>query len=444
MEDTQKQKILDLRKDYIDNGSLVFRVELDKYLPAKELDEKRVEVSKGINKLLSDLFSKKIDLSTFKSEVDGINKRNRLWGFKGMNGQMFFNMLYNRSEEKDLKEDLFNLLKETLLIPKDISDAKLKIKSMIKFIEILEKMIDSKQERPRKKSILFFLSYFWQIQDPKIFPIFYNSLEIVLKDLSLIKEEDYLEDYYQQFYNINLEIKELLSDNERVDLWFVEHVLWHYYNNNVRVAKPETEVIIIKEKIRKKEESSSDLFLPPIVADISLIAKNDEILQKNYSPKLLEDVFEEKIFYLFKILGFNTEKLGKGHRDADGIAQAKKHRFALVYDCKVRAKPFNLLADDERTLEEYIENNRKKLIREGIDRVYFLIISGEFTEPDNKLIKEIKIKSGANEIIFVRADQLLSILKKKMLDPSIDLDDIERIFCQSGLLEDQDIEELGA
>ena len=144
------------------------------------------------------------------------------------------------------------------------------------------------------------------------------------------------------------------------------------------------------------------------------------------------------------MLGFEVEKLGKGHRDADGIALSKTYHFALVYDCKVRTNGFSLNADDERTMIEYIENNKKKLSREGIDNVYFFIISGKFNELNELSIREIKRKSGAREVIFIKAEQLLEILKKKLIDPSIELVDIERILWKTGILEDETLEELGS
>ena len=36
------------------------------------------------------------DVATFKSTVDGLNKRFPLWGFMGIKGQMFFNQLAKR------------------------------------------------------------------------------------------------------------------------------------------------------------------------------------------------------------------------------------------------------------------------------------------------------------------------------------------------------------
>ena len=83
-----------------------------------------------------------------KYKNDSLNKRHRLWGFKGINGQMFFNMLYNLSERKGLSEDLSNVLKNCLKIPNDIEEAKDKIKTLLDFIDDLSNLADSKIEFP--------------------------------------------------------------------------------------------------------------------------------------------------------------------------------------------------------------------------------------------------------------------------------------------------------
>lgn len=441
MEETIIRKLLEFAKKYADDGELVHRVELDRNLPAKELDEKRVEVANQIKSLLNDFFNGDISLEEFKYKNDSLNKRNRFWGFKGINGQMFFNMLYNLSEKKGLSEDLNDLLKNCFRVPDNIEEAKDKIRILLKFIEDLYNLADSKIECPRKKSVLFYLSYFWQIQDPKKWPIFYNSLEITLKSLGYLKEEEDLVEYYEKFYYLNLNMENLLKKHypEKSSLWFVEHVLWYYYQNQIKFKKPKE--VPIKEST---EEISFDEFLPPIVADLDLVAENNNIIKKKYDEKQIDSIFEEKCLHLFNMLGFTVEKLGVGLRDADGIALAKRDGFAIIYDCKMREKGYSLRTDD-RIIEEYILTNKRYLLKDyGIERLYFFIISSKFNNIDKGSINNIRIKTGVKEIVFIRAEQLLSILKNKLLNPSIDLEDLERLFRTSGILKDEDLEELGS
>jgi hypothetical protein len=41
-----------------------------------------------------------LNLAEFKTKVDGINKRNAFWGFKGPKGQMFFNMVVSVADDR--------------------------------------------------------------------------------------------------------------------------------------------------------------------------------------------------------------------------------------------------------------------------------------------------------------------------------------------------------
>ncbi len=440
--ETQIKKFLNSAEKYVNDGELVFRVELDKNLPARDLDRSRLEVINQIKDLLNNFVNGEITLKDFKSNNDSINKRNRFWGFKGINGQMFFNMLYNLSKKKGILEDLNDILKICLKIPNNIEEAKNKIQILLKFIDNLFQLADSKRECPRKKSVLFYLSYFWQIQDSKKWPIFYNSLEITLKNLGYLIVEEDLTEYYEKFYRLNLNMENLLKKDypEKSNLWFVEHILWYYYQNQIKVKKPKE--VSVKES--GKEEVSLDEFLPPIVADLDLVAENNEIIRKKYDEKQIDNIFEEKCFHLFKMLGFAVEKLGIGKRDADGIALAKQNGFAIIYDCKMREKGYSLRTDD-RIIEEYILTNKRRLSKEyGINRLYFFIISSRFNKIDRGSINDIRIKTGVKEIIFIRAEQLLNILKNKLITPSIDLEDLERLFSTSGVLEDESLGELGS
>ena len=58
-----------------------------------ELDLNRVTVIEGkLAPLLSGFLSGAVPLADFKSKIDSINKSNEYLGFKGIKGQMFFNM----------------------------------------------------------------------------------------------------------------------------------------------------------------------------------------------------------------------------------------------------------------------------------------------------------------------------------------------------------------
>src|SRR5207249_2751293 len=81
----------------------------------RERDEDRVRHIEGdLKPLLKGFLEGRVALSDFKSQIDGLNKRYQYWGFKGIKGQMFFNMLVNTaSDEKECEHEL----KKALVTP---------------------------------------------------------------------------------------------------------------------------------------------------------------------------------------------------------------------------------------------------------------------------------------------------------------------------------------
>lgn len=223
MEDKQKKIALELLEDFNKDAYVANQ---GKRQSVEEFDKERLETLKNVKSILEDFFKETISLEEFKKRIDSLNKQNPYWGFRGINGQMFFNMLYKSSSDK---KALKNLLIEILIIPKDIKDAKGKINKIIDFIKISTKEID-KRKLPRVKSVLFFASYFWQIQGPKLWPIFYSSMEQTLLDLGILEQKEDLADYYEEFYKLNMELLSLFKEKySDADLWFVEHVFWKHF-----------------------------------------------------------------------------------------------------------------------------------------------------------------------------------------------------------------------
>ncbi|MGD0160183.1 MAG: restriction endonuclease FokI C-terminal domain-containing protein [Candidatus Bathyarchaeia archaeon] len=439
----EREVALNLLESYTKNGERCLEPSLDVQVPCKELDEKRLTVIGRIAPLLNSFFDQKITLEKFKLEIDSINKRNRLWGFKGMNGMMFFNMLYNSSQEVGLLQSLHQTLLDCLKAPRDLKEAKEKLARFVGFVGNINHSMMSKgmakRKAPKTKSSLFFLSYFWQIQDPEKFPIFYNSLEISFKNLGFLTETEQLDLYYESFFELNNCLKDLFAQNlnRKTNFWDVEHIVWNYYNAEVRLKTK----VVLQPQGMKGPLVVSDDFLPPVISDLPLIARNDDTIQKRYVGKELEDVFEDKVYLLFRLMKFEVEKLGRGKRGPDGIAKDKENHYAIIYDCKCRMDKFSLHAVDDRTLIEYIDENKKKLKKEGIEKIYFMIISSDF-DVSEKQLRKISVSSGASSIIMMRAELLLSVLKRYFMDPDITKEDLEMLFAITGVIKEQDIEDI--
>ncbi|WP_162994061.1 hypothetical protein [Halalkalicoccus subterraneus] len=105
-------QVRDVWETYQANFSDVESVSAGGFPPDK-LDTARRERIPTLLETLSDFVEGNLAPGEFKSEIDGQNKRHRLWGFKGMNGMMFFNMLYNSSGESR-EQELAELLRTVL------------------------------------------------------------------------------------------------------------------------------------------------------------------------------------------------------------------------------------------------------------------------------------------------------------------------------------------
>jgi len=95
MNDAQKNRAIQIWQKYCDEG--VYLLNASKEYTQEELDQARIKVIPEVRSILENYLLGKTQLDEFKTQNDSINKRHRLWGFKGINGQMFFNLLTKTS-----------------------------------------------------------------------------------------------------------------------------------------------------------------------------------------------------------------------------------------------------------------------------------------------------------------------------------------------------------
>ena len=440
---TQKSKVIEIWDYYIKNR-MKFINASEEYTQ-EELDQEREKVIFEAKKLISGYTTGKLSFEEFKTEIDSLNKRNRLWGFKGMNGQMYFNMLTNSSTGAGLLDNFKSILKETVVIPNDISEAKRKIESLVKFSDSLANYVSDKRQAPRTGSCNFFITYFWQIQDHHKWPIYYKSMLDALLDTGLWSPSGDLPKDYEEFYQLNYEMKAIISEKTKKEctLWDVEHALWVWGIRN-EVTDETTSEEIIEAQYPASELPTS--FIPPVVSILPLLAKNDpqmiEACQKTGIS--VEKAFEEKISVLFKMLGYKVESMGQGYgRVPDGVAVCSEFHYALIYDAKVRTNGYTVGTDD-RAIKEYIFYETDRLKRQGIRNIYFLIISSTFNGDFDDVIRSIKMDTEVRELIFVEAAALLTLLEQKLRNCDLDLgpNGIQSFFAQSGIISNTEMKRL--
>ena len=161
-------------------------------------DEKRVEVIGSTLRPLVDKYLRvRLNSIPSNTQIDSINKRNEYWGFKGIKGQMFFNMIVNIASDP---EEIDQELKSALVVPGNEKIGASRIRTFNSYVRRLgEEHVavgGSARGKPKPSSIPFFLSYFWQIQDPDSWPVYFTNSVNVMGDLNLWKPGDDLADAY--------------------------------------------------------------------------------------------------------------------------------------------------------------------------------------------------------------------------------------------------------
>jgi len=207
-----------------------------------ELDGNRERLIEGeLKPLVLNYLNGQVKLPEFKSKVDGLNKQNGYWGFKGIKGQMFFNILVNVS--KDASE-CDRELKAVLAVPTSEEIARSRLTTFISYVgRMREQHIESggsKQGAPKLGSIPFFVSYFWQIQDRTVWPIYYTNSVQMMASLNFWQPTTDLVEDYIAYKHLHEELVTLFSQDSHkpIDLYQVEHVFWWKGGNPFGGNKP--------------------------------------------------------------------------------------------------------------------------------------------------------------------------------------------------------------
>lgn len=335
------------------------------------------------------------------------------------------------------------------MLPTSPEQASKVMEGFAQFTKSLSSFVDDQRGAPKIGSIPFFLSYFWQVQAPKDFPVYYTSMVTVLQDYNLWTPDETIGKNYVSFYYLNHELRDLFSQTQgrELTLWDVEHAFWF-------MTQPESplmqEVVSSSQTIPNYDKKTMldelpDSYIPPIVSILPRLAINDPELVR-LSQKMgssIEVVFEKRIDVLFKMLGYETEALGYGHgRVPDGIAICREYHYAIGYDAKVRQQPY-AMGTEERAIREYISSLTDKLRRQGIGYIYFMIISSSFSGDHDDIIRSIKMNTEVREIILVEVGALVALLEAKLKNPSLTLGPhgIQPMLVNSGVLTEADVRE---
>lgn len=451
------EPVCDLWDTYEANRDQIESVSAGGWGP-RELNDARKDRIPVLTEMLNEFFNGDFELHEFKSEIDGQNKRHRLWGFKGMNGMMFFNMLYNSAGES--REELADLLRSVLKSPSTESEIETKIRELEQFVKGLREEADDLRSAPRLGSIPYYISYFWQLQNPDTYPVYYTSFRNGLSDLAIWEPPSDLVDTYLEFLALNKQIRDILSDHadKEIHLWEIEHAFYYWQNREESEATNEASEDT-DSKATSEERSPNtlpDSYIPPIVSILPDLARRTDRMAElaEQTGTTIESLFENRLAVCFRMIGFTVEDLGQGSgRNPDGILKYRGNdsSYAIIYDAKSSAESFSLRAGEERQFEDYINRNVRELERSGFDNVYFGVISGSFTDDAREAIRGLKIRTPIREVRLIEIDALMELLESSLRDPEFRLGPggyndvgVQDFFVESGILSKSVVrEELG-
>lgn len=379
-----------------------------------EGDRKRADlIDSTLKPLVSAYFDGSVPLAAFKTQVDGINKRNQLWGFKGVKGQMFFNMLTNAAEDDD---EFDTELKAVLHVPHSEEQAVAQLTPFRSFvIRTGERFVGVKgklHSRPQPGSIPFFVSYFWQIQQRDVWPVYYTTTVQSMADLNLWQETGEIDADYLSYKRFHEALVAVFSEAAGRPFTFydVEHVFW-FKSGRVIGGVPKTGDIasaegdtaaLIKPALNSSVVTNGavtlpDSYVPPIVAVIPRLAVHEPEIRDaaRRAGTSIERALEKSCNAAFTVLGYETKLLGQGMgRLPDGQAVAQDESYGILWDAKVRTDGYSMGTDD-RTIREYISTQSRDLKRRrGLRNIYYVIISSSFTDEFDDLIRSLKMETN--------------------------------------------------
>jgi Restriction endonuclease FokI, C terminal len=409
------------------------------------IDEKRIEAIATLKIIIEDFLISKIDIAEFKTDIDSFNKQNNFWGFTSIKGQMFFNLLLKSSESEEQNKKLTKLLKECITEPKNLADALSKVEAMDKYTSAIFNKAPDKRKAPNPGSVCYFLSYFWQIHNYQQWPVMFSSIIVSFTDIGLWAEPTTHKEAYNTFYNLNEEIKQILSKHtgRNISNWEAEHCFWNF-RTITAYPKPTT-----KSKEDKVKEAIADntvsalkvasfninTYLLPVISNLVELGSETENSSAAKGSK-----FEKAVCEVFKQLGFNVQQLGQGTgREPDLIAIHKEENVAFIVDAKAYANGYMMGAADERAIKEYISHYCPKLQKDGIKKIGFLIVSNAFKSDFANFINEITWKTDIKRFSLLTSDALLHLLAYKSKDQLHLSEIIEAIISLGTSISAQDI-----
>ncbi len=432
----QETKLLQQCRQYLVAPKIINQGDAEDY---RDFDERRAAAIPLLRSLIEEFIDGKTSLVEFKEGSERLCRTYPYWGFKGFSGQMQLNQYVN--SVVDGKKE--KVLRNSILVPSGENEAKEKVDALTDYLASKRMSTESPRSFPRLTQS-YLLSYFWELQDPIRWPVYYGSSRKVLLNLGVpLDSAASPGSEYISFLRVMREIA-FLFDTEhksKYPFWFVEHVLW----TNFMQATPSVDIPVSSK--RKKglkppvDVPTTSLFgewIPEIVRDLTDLSFNKETPWSTRANLKPEKAFERKLAFAFTLLGYETQELGQGTgREPDGVAlsiNVPDGDYAIVYDAKAREGKFAIGTGD-REIFEYIQKKKDLLKREKrIHKLYFVIVSSDFDDRSAQESLRSIYRRTQVPTTMLKASDLLFVVDTKLQDLQIDHAKLEDLFLDSGII----------
>jgi hypothetical protein len=199
------------------------------------------------------------------------------------------------------------------------------------------------------------------------------------------------------------------------------------------------------EPVASASDPLDESFVPPIIDCLPELAACGPAIEAICRTRGIDPnvEFEKRVASALRILGLDVERLGQGAgRVADGIARCRARRWAIIYDAKVRRSGF-VMGTEDRKFREYIEHHASDLERDGVDAVYFAVISSRFEERDIEKAREVVRLTKAKAFALLEAGALRALVELNVRTQLLaDWAKLERLFGVSSIITVDDVRRL--
>ncbi len=188
----------------------------------RERDKRRHVVRAAMLPFLDEFLDGRIDLKQFKDTFDRKTRKDwDVFGLKGMSGAMFLNTLViHLPDQAAVTEQL----RRVLPVPASVAEGRDRLQEFYDYLMNLTKAGVATRRQVQPVRAMFFVSSWWHLQSPEMWPTHYISAQRALSADNLYADSgDPVADYFA-FREVCLELMAGLD----LPAWEVEHLLRWY------------------------------------------------------------------------------------------------------------------------------------------------------------------------------------------------------------------------